>query len=280
MTYKTITLSLKNLENAERLCAYACMVARKFNAHLIGVHTIPALEVYPGMMAPANLSQMTGYADKQKKISADIKKIFEHAVQAEDFVSEWREVDAQYLGSEHQLMADWIGADLVIIGQSNPDRDRRDQRSHVENAVRNSGRPVLVLPYAGKFEAVGDNILLGWSGTRESTRAAHDALPFIKAAKATQIFWVGKQDDRTHYLEQTAREMAVGLDRHGAKVTVTHREPGGISIGDELLNEASDRGTDLIVTGGFGHSRVYDFVLGATTSHILKCMTVPVMFSH
>jgi nucleotide-binding universal stress UspA family protein len=280
MTYKTITLSLKNLENAERLCAYGCMVARKFNAHLIGVHTVPAIEVYPGMLAPASVSQMTGYHDKQKEISAEIKKVFENAVRTEYFVAEWSEVDAQYLGREHHLMADWIGSDLVIIGQSNPDRDRRDQRSHVENAVRNSGRPVLVLPYAGKFETVGENILLGWSGTRESTRAAHDALPFIKTAKATQIFWVGKQNDRTHYLEQTAREMAVGLDRHGAKVTVMHREPGEISIGDELLNEASDMGTDLIVTGGFGHSRVYDFVLGATTSHILKCMTVPILFSH
>lgn len=280
MTYKTITLNLKNLENAERLCAYACMVARKFNAHLIGVHTIPALEVYPGMLAPASVSQMTGYAEKQKKKSAQIKEIFEHAVQAEDFVSEWREVDAQYLGQEHNIVADWVGSDLIIIGQSNPDRDRRDQRSHVEHAVRDSGRPVLVLPYTGKFENVGDNILLGWSGTRESTRAAHDALPFIKTAKSTNIFWVGKQRERTHFVEQTATEMAIGLDRHGAKVTVTHREPGSISIGDELLNEASDTGADLIVTGGFGHSRVYDFVLGATTSHILKCMTVPVMFSH
>jgi nucleotide-binding universal stress UspA family protein len=280
MTYKTITLSLKNLENAERLCAYGCMVARKFNAHLIGVHTVPAIEVYPGMLAPASVSQMTGYHDKQKEISAEIKKVFENAVRAEDFIAEWREVDAQYLGREHHLMADWIGSDLVIIGQSNPDRDRRDQRSHVENAVRNSGRPVLVLPYVGKFETVGENILLGWSGTRESTRAAHDALPFIKVAKSTQIFWVGKQNERTHYLEQTAREMAVGLDRHGAKVTVMHREPGDIAIGDELLNEASDMGTDMIVTGGFGHSRIYDFVLGATTNHILKHMTAPVLFSH
>jgi nucleotide-binding universal stress UspA family protein len=280
MSYKTITVSIKSLQNAERLCAYACMVARKFNAHLIGVHTIPALEIYPGMLAPASLKQMTGYSEKQKKISADIKKVFEHATQAEDFVAEWREVDAQNLNSEHSVTADWVGSDLIIIGQTNPERDRRDQRNFVERAVRNSGRPVLVLPYAGTFETVGENILLGWSGTRESTRAAHDALPFIKEAKATQIFWVGKQDDKTHYVEQTAREMAVGLDRHGAKVSVLHKEPGDITIGDELLNEASDSGTDMIVTGGFGHSRMYDFVLGATTNHILKCMTVPVLLSH
>lgn len=280
MSYKTITVNIKSLQNAERLCAYACMVARKFNAHLIGVHTIPALEIYPGMLAPASLKQMTGYSEKQKKISADIQEIFKHATQAEDFVSEWREVDAQYLSSEHNVTADWLGSDLIIIGQTNPERDRRDQRNFVERAVRNSGRPVLVLPYAGTFETAGENILLGWSGTRESTRAAHDALPFIKEAKATQIFWVGKQDDKTHYVEQTAREMAIGLDRHGAKVSVLHKEPGDITIGDELLNEASDSGTDMIVTGGFGHSRMYDFVLGATTNHILKCMTVPVLLSH
>jgi nucleotide-binding universal stress UspA family protein len=280
MSYKTITVNIKSLQNAERLCAYACLVARKFNAHLIGVHTIPALEIYPGTMAPATLKKMSGYSEKQKKISADIKEIFQRATKTEDFVSEWREVDAQYLNSEHSVTADWVGSDLIIIGQTNPKRDRRDQRNFVERAVRNSGRPVLVLPYAGTFETIGENVLLGWSGTRESTRAAHDALPFIKDAKSTKIFWVGKQDDKTHYVEQTAREMAVGLDRHGANVSVLHREPGSISIGDELLNEASDSGTDMIVTGGFGHSRMYDFVLGATTNHILKCMTVPVLLSH
>jgi nucleotide-binding universal stress UspA family protein len=280
MSYKTITVNIKSLQNAERLCAYACMVARKFNAHLIGVHTIPALEIHPGMLASGTIYKMTEFTEKQKKISADIQEIFKLATQAEDFVSEWREVDAQYLNSEHSVTADWIGSDLIIIGQTNPERDRRDQRNFVERAVRNSGRPVLVLPYAGTFETAGENILLGWSGTRESTRAAHDALPFIKDSKSTQIFWVGKQDDRTHYVEQTAREMAVGLDRHGAKVSVVHKEPSSISIGDELLNEASDSGTDMIVTGGFGHSRMYDFVLGATTNHILKCMTVPVLLSH
>jgi nucleotide-binding universal stress UspA family protein len=280
MSYKTITVNIKSLQNAERLCAYACMVARKFNAHLIGVHTIPALEIYPGTMAPASLKKMSGYSEKQKKISADIKEIFQRATKNEDFVSEWREVDAQYLNSEHNVTADWVGSDLIIIGQTNPERDRRDQRNFVERAVRNSGRPVLVLPYAGTFETVGENILLGWSGTRESTRATHDALPFIKDANSTKIFWVGKQDDKTHYVEQTAREMAIGLDRHGANVSVMHKEPGSISIGDELLNEASDSGTDMIVTGGFGHSRMYDFVLGATTNHILKCMTVPVLLSH
>jgi nucleotide-binding universal stress UspA family protein len=280
MTYKTITLSLKSLENAERLCAYASMVARKFDAHLIGVYTGTAAEVFPTMFTIANIEQMSAVAERRQATSRDIKAVFDKATRNEDFVAEWREVDPRHTNQEHQLTADWIGSDLVIMGQSNPDRDPRDQKSLIENAVMNSGRPVLVLPYAGTFETVGENILLGWSGTRESARAAHDALPFIKSAKGTRIFWVGKQNDKSHFIEQTAEQIAIGLDRHGAKVTVTHIEPGSISIGDELLNTASDTGADMIVTGGFGHSKFYDFVLGATTNHILKTMTVPVFLSH
>jgi nucleotide-binding universal stress UspA family protein len=280
MTYKTITVSLRHPENAERLCAYAAMVARKFNAHLIGVHTAPSFDAIPTMFSVANIEQMTSVVERRKEKSKQIKAIFERTVAAEDFVSEWREAGAYDFNPDQQYTADWIGADLIIMGQSNPDRAPRTQQNLIEKAVMNSGRPVLVLPYAGTFETVGENILLGWSGTRESSRAAHDALPFIRDAKDTQIFWVGKQNDKTRYIEQTAEQIALGLDRHGARVTVTHREPGSISIGDELLNEASDMGADLIVTGGFGHSRVYDFVLGATSNHILKTMTVPILLAH
>ncbi len=280
MTYKTITLSLKHLENAERLCTYAAMVARKFNAHLVGVHSAPAFEALPAMFSVANIEQMTSVIEKRKRKSKDIKAIFDKTMASENFISEWREVGAHDFSQDQQFIADWIGSDLIIMGQSNSDRSPRNQQNLIEKAVMNSGRPVLVLPYAGTFETVGKNILLGWSGTRESSRAAHDALPFIRDANATQIFWVGKQNEKTHFIEQTAEQIAMSLDRHGAKVTVTHREPGGISIGDELLNEASDMGADLIVTGGFGHSKVYDFVLGATSNHILKTMTVPVLLAH
>jgi nucleotide-binding universal stress UspA family protein len=181
---------------------------------------------------------------------------------------------------EYQQVSDWVASDLIIMGQSNPARNKSSQKSNVEEAIRSSGRPVLVLPYAGSFETAGETVLVGWSGTREAARSVHDALPFIKEAKTTDIFWVGAQNETSHFLENTAKELAVTLGRHGAKVTTTHKEPGTISIGDELLNAASDEGSDMIVTGGFGHSKLYDLVKGATTSYILKCMTVPTLFSH
>jgi nucleotide-binding universal stress UspA family protein len=280
MSYRTITVSIKSLQNAERLCKFAAMVARKFNAHLIGVHTVGTMDVYTDLMAATTVPQMTAFHEDQKRVSTQIKEIFENVTRAEDFVSEWREVDLAYENSEGGVLPDWLSADLVIIGQSNPKNDRPDQRSLVERAVRGSGRPVLVMPYMGEFEDVGTNILLGWSGTRESTRAAHDAMPLIQAAKETKIFWVGKEGGKYNKIEQTARDIAVALDRHGANVSILHTDNSTLSIGDELLNEATNSGSDLIVTGGFGHSRMYDFVMGAATTHLLQYMTVPVLLSH
>ncbi len=280
MSYRTITVSIKSLQNAERLCKFAAMVARKFNAHLIGVHTMGTMEVYTDLMAATTVPQMTAFHNDQQDTSTQIKEIFERVTNPEDFVAEWREIDLLNENSESGVLPDWLGSDLIIIGQSNPKNERPDQRSLVERAVRGSGRPVLVMPYLGDFEDVGKSILMGWSATRESTRAAHDALPLIKDAKKTKIFWVGKQGMKNNRIEQSATDLAVALDRHGAKVEILHTDPSRLSIGDELLNEATNSGSDLIVTGGYGHSRVYDFVLGATTNHLLKYMTVPVLLSH
>lgn len=280
MSYRTITVSLKSLKNAERLTKFAAMVARKSNAHLIGVHTIGTMQFYPDTIYSTPAPLVDEFHKDQKSTSEQIKEIFERVTAAEDFVSEWREIDLMTEPAASGITADWLGSDLVIIGQSNPKTERRDQNKFVERAVRESGRPVLVVPHSGTFETVGDNILLGWSATRESARAAHDALPLIKDAKATKIFWVGKKGKKTQHIEQSASELAVALDRHGAKVSVLHVQPTGLVIGDELLNEASNSGADLIVTGGFGHSKIYDFVLGATTNHLLSCMTVPVLLAH
>jgi nucleotide-binding universal stress UspA family protein len=280
MSYRTITVSLKSLENAERLCKFAAMVARKYNAHLIGVHTIGSMQFYPDTIYATPAPLADAYHKDQKETSEQIKEIFQTVTGKEDFVSEWREIDLMTETADSGITADWLGSDLVIIGQSNPKHDRSDQHKFVERAVRESGRPVLVLPHSGNFETVGQKILLGWSATRESTRAAHDALPLIKEADETKIFWVGKKGKGTNHIEQSAGQLAVALDRHGAKVSILHVAPTGLAIGDELLNEASNSGADLIVTGGYGHSKIYDFVLGATTNHLLECMTVPVLLAH
>ena len=105
-------------------------------------------------------------------------------------------------------------------------------------------------------------------------------MPFLTNGEKTEIFWISKVDTKGNYLEDAAREIAVCLDRHGVNVNLSHFKESDLAIGDELLNKASDCGADLIVSGAYGHSRMYDFMVGATTPHLMKHMTVPVLLSH
>ena len=279
MSYKTILVCLTNTTNAPALCELVCHLARQFNAHLVGLHTLQSISVYPGISVPLSSEFEASYRDQQLSEAREIEEIFQSHTQGEDFISEWRCIET-HSHSAAELMAEHARcADLVIVSQPDNEHDRPDQHTMHRNILENAGRPVLVVPVYGKYDTIGENVLVGWSATKEATRAVHDAIPLLQKAKTTHIFWVSKEPDDNSYLAQSAREMATALDRHGVKVEVSHRVGQGLPIGDELLNEAADLGADLIVSGAYGHSRVFDFMVGATTPYLMKHMTVPVLFS-
>lgn len=280
MTYKTILVCLTTEFYAERLTKAACMLARKYNAHLIGLHTMQAAEVYPGIVAELPRPAMDVFDQEQAKQSENIQQMFEKHTSKEDFVSEWRSVKAQTTHVADRLVEHAHCADLVIMAQADIEHDRIDQYKAQEAVIKRAGRPVLVVPSVGDFETIGAHALMGWSATREASRAIHDAIPFVSNGGAATIMWVSHSDKDTAYLETTAHAIANCLNRHDVKVTVAHWQNSQIAIGDALLNEAFERGADMIVTGAFGHSKFYDFVIGATTNHLLEHMTVPVLFSN
>ncbi len=280
MTYKTILVCLTTEASADRLMNAACILARKSNAHLIGLHTLQSVEVYPGIVVDMPRQATLDFDESQTQQADNIKSIFEKHTAAEDFVSEWRLVKAQSTHVADRLVEHAHCADLVIMGQADPEHDRSDQVHAQEAVIKRSGRPVLVMPMVGDFESFGERVLMGWSATREASRAIHDAIPLLSSGAEATVLWVSHSDKDAAYLENTAHAVASCLNRHDVKVTVAHWQNSEISVGDALLNEAFERGVDMIVTGAFGHSKFYDFVIGATTTNLLEHMTVPVLFSH
>lgn len=279
MSYKTILVCLNNLDNAKRLSTIACTVARKFDAHLIGLHTLQAMEIYPEIAAHITTDISHSFNQQQQKQADKIRDIFTKVTKPEDFVSEWRTVQALSSNAADQVIEHARCADLIVMPQPDEKHDHLDQTHIQRDVIEGCGRPVLVIPYAGNFETIGDNMLIGWSATKEATRAAHDAIPFARHGGKANIFWITRSNSKDSYLAHTSHQMATCLDRNGVKASVTHRTLTDISIGDEILNEAAESGADMIVSGAYGHSRVYDFVVGATSPHLMKHMTVPVLFS-
>jgi nucleotide-binding universal stress UspA family protein len=278
MGLKTLLVCLTSPETAETLMKAAVPLARKHGAHLIGLHVIEALLVYPGIAMHIPEPAFTTFNTSQKNTAAAIRKIFTKHTTNEDFVSEFRLVRAESFTASEQMVSSARAADLVLMAHDDKEHERFDRRQAQIEVIRESGRPVIVLPPDYDGPEIGANLLLGWSDTREATRAAHDLLDVAdKGAKLT-ILRVGKPP-KDPIQDSNAIDIAEMFSRHGLKPSLDYREPAGESTANILDEVAFEKGADLIVTGAFGHSRAYDFVLGAVTYGLLRDLRLPVLFS-
>jgi len=116
-----------------------------------------------------------------------------------------------------------------------------------------------------------------WDGSRNAARAVADAMPILKRAGAIDVVSIQPQK---HMSEPAATNIARHLARHSLKVEVKHLPGTDVDVASMILSHASDSSTDLIVMGGYGHSRLREFVLGGATRGIIENMTVPTLMAH
>ncbi|MCW5731298.1 MAG: universal stress protein [Alphaproteobacteria bacterium] len=251
-------------------------LAAKHEARLIGLYVLP-IPTWPATAEGYVPVDLIEKMMKEARAEADkAKKWFLDACRKQGVKSEWRlaEGDPLILVPEQARYAD-----LVVVGQVEEDMDV-DRPSGViglpEETALTAGRPVLIVPYAGKFRTVGKRVLVAWNGSREATRAVHDALPLLTRAQKTIVFSVNA-DTESHI---PGADISAHLARHGVKAEAQHTVAKDIEVGDALLGAASDLSIDLIVMGCYGHSRLREFVLGGATRELLRHMTVPVLLAH
>ena len=168
-------------------------------------------------------------------------------------------------------------ADLMILGQ----RDRNDPMDgelpgdFLPSVLVQSGRPALVLPYAGPVGSIGRNVLVAWKETPESARAVTAALPWLR--KAARVHVVAYGEDA----EASLQRLQDYLRTQGVQNITLH--PGGDNdddVGNKLLSFAADLSSDMLVMGCYGHSRAREWVMGGATLSMLQWMTLPVLMSH
>jgi nucleotide-binding universal stress UspA family protein len=168
--------------------------------------------------------------------------------------------------------------DLVVVGQTDPkEASPAVMDDFPDYMILNSGRPVLVIPYAGEFPQIGKRPLIAWDASRAATRAVTDAIPLLCTAELANIVILNPEDDI--HGEQPGADISAYLARHGIQLDVSIHNTK-LDTGSALLSIASDLGSDLIVMGGYGHSRFKEMLMGGATRTVLKNMTVPTLFSH
>ncbi len=171
-------------------------------------------------------------------------------------------------------------ADLCVLGQPAGHDLEFDTTALAEAAFMDSGRPAIILPHAGLPSSVLRRVLVAWNGSREATRAVHDALPLLAAAEQTTLLIIDSSAQDGSDGSPAGADIAAHLARHGVRIDVRTTPSGQLSVGDVLLSQAAEEGADLLVMGGYGHSRLRETVLGGATRRVLAQMTLPVLMSH
>ena len=137
---------------------------------------------------------------------------------------------------------------------------------------------MIVVPYIQKAPLKLDRVMVCWDGGRQAARAIADAMPLLEKAGKVEVVIVANERGKEDEIE--GADMGQHLARHGLKVDVKRISGGKIDVADVLLSHVADSGTDFIVMGGYGHSRLREFILGGVTHSILRSMTAPVLLSH
>jgi len=117
-----------------------------------------------------------------------------------------------------------------------------------------------------------------WDGSRPAARAIGDAMPLLAKAGKVEIVSISDEPGKQDKIEGV--DMEHHLARHGLKVEVERIPRGDVDVADALLSHAADSGADIMVMGGYGHSRLRQFLLGGVTRSTLRSMTVPVLMAH
>jgi nucleotide-binding universal stress UspA family protein len=277
MSYKTIAVWLDPHRSAP--VDAAIKLAQGFGAHLTALSHLDLVRLPPYIRAHLGEEVAREQLRRAEDDAAATSAAFEAIAKREGLVS----VEVRPLGGDpvQGLATSARYADLVVLGQADPDLvDGAEQRAFPDHAILATGRPTLVIPYAGTFNTIGEHVVVAWNATRESTRAVTDAMPLLERAKKVTIIVGDARPGAGGHGDTPGADVALYLARHGVKVEVSQERTAGIDVGSLLLSRISDLGADLLVMGAYGHSRLRELVLGGVTRTILKEMTVPVLMSH
>ncbi len=184
-------------------------------------------------------------------------------------------------------------SDLLVLGQTDPQTPDGTAQGLIGRLLISGGCPLLFVPYVNDtpLDRCGSRVLVAWRDTRESARALRDALPFLQRAERVELVRFADHEEagpepmlraqaylRLHGIEAELKLLHQRESSLGERL-VTHWTPDA-PVAEALLSHAADTDADLIVMGGFGHTRLWELVLGGVTRTMLSSMTIPVLMSH
>ena len=288
MTYRTVLAVLQGGKSDRNCLKAAHAIARPFDGHIDALH----VRADPRAFLDYTGDAMTGEAYAQL-IDAVEKEVTEKAAKARGEFDAWAREGGIELAAEPkagaQVSATWnettgvedrvVGRngrlhDIIVVLSSAGEDDLRGEET-IQRALFESGRPVLIVP-RDKPTKEFKRIAIFWNGSKEAARTVEAALPLLRHAAAVDVMWVEEDVD-----SDAVQTGLVGyLAWHGIAASARRFKPDKRFIGELLMAEAAKSTMDLVVMGGYSHSRLREFILGGVTQHMLEESTLPVLTAH
>jgi len=272
MAYKTIFVVIQTEEEAPSLLDGAVLLARHFDAHLIGFHTEPVQLSYAAAAGFPDADYIREATQMGIARTRTIAAAFTERVQSEGISAAWGAVEMP--GPEHAIGDISIAHSVDLILAAQP-RAPGGESGEIDSLLYDSGRPLLVLPHGRACPDGFRRILVGWNGTKQSARAVFDALPFLQAAEAVELLVVDKNENDV----EIGRTITETLKRHGVKVQRVSEPASQLPVEEVLANRVATTDADLLVLGAYSHSWLREFLFGGVTQHILRSCPVATFLS-
>jgi nucleotide-binding universal stress UspA family protein len=273
MTLKDLLVLVDSDAASRQRMEYALDMAARFDARVTAMALIPHpyVPAMVGVHIPPDLVQ--AQVREGERVAEQALRAAEEAARAHGRPL----VPLTAAGPLEQLERSFIQAahlaDICLVGQP----DEASIAFLAETAFLRTGRPAIIVPATGAKPGPVRRAMIGWNGSREATRAVHDALPLLREAERTIVLSVDMPADGE---TASGSDLAAHLARHGVRAEAASLPGGGLGAGNAILARAADESIDLLVMGGYGRSRMRELVLGGATRQVLAQISLPTLMSH
>lgn len=267
---------------AENALASAIALAEAEDAHLCVVEPVnlPTPTANPWGL-PSEIAMAGTYETLREDGEAHAEEL-RARLRKESISWEVRVVESFFVEPPRSLAMQARHADLSVIAAAiqGDEAEAAQVGAYFNGLLFESGRPVLVLPPQHPMALPISHAVIAWQPTREATRALHDALALLRTARTVDVVMVDPLADESRHGQQPGADIAGHLARHGLQVNVVTLARHKETVATVLMRHASDSGAQLLVAGGYGHTRLREWALGGTTRELLQASCTPILFSH
>lgn len=171
-------------------------------------------------------------------------------------------------------------ADVAVMTRPSEGAGVELREEIIEGVLFHSGRPALIAPPGWTGTMIGKRVVVAWDASREATRALSEADDLLENAEAVTVLTVDAKSKMFGHGDQPGANIAGHLSRRGLPAEVRNVDSAGRSASAAILEEAKKFNADLIVMGGYAHSRLRELVFGGATRDLLRTTTVPLLMAH